>query len=72
MAASLEHRIALLEQQVARLRQQFNQKEPTGREWLDDLNGAFAGDRIFEEAMKLGREYRESTRPASRAAKARR
>ena len=37
-----------------------------GREWLDDLYVAFAGDAIFERAMKLGRQYRKSLRPASR------
>ena len=71
MAVNLEKRIAVLEEQVARLQQQNKQNGPSGREWVDDLSGAFARDPIFEQAMKLGRAYRKSTRPA-RKAKARR
>ena len=32
----------------------------------DVVWGAFAGDPIFLEAMKLGREYRESLRPRAK------
>ena len=33
----------------------------------DVVWGAFAGDPIFLEAMKLGRKYRESLRPKANA-----
>jgi hypothetical protein len=40
---------------------------------LDEIYGAFARDPHFEEAMRLGREYRESLRPkAPRSNKRRR
>ena len=61
MARDLEHRVALLEKQVARLSKQNGGEND--RAWLDDLYGQFAGDRIFEQAMKLGRKYRQSLRP---------
>lgn len=65
MPATLEERVKELERQVARLReQQAAQAAATGgRQWLDDLYGAFAGDAVFERAMKLGRDYRKSLRP---------
>lgn len=64
MAVSLESRIAELERQVAHLtKQQKARGAAGGREWLDDLYGAFAGDAVFKRAMKLGRTYRQSLRP---------
>jgi hypothetical protein len=72
MAANLEQRIAVLEQQVAALQHQQTLRAPTGREWLDDLYGAFAGDPVFKQAMNMGRQYRNSTRPGSRKRKPRR
>ena len=60
MSVKLEKRVAALEKQVARLRQQQEYNMPAGREWLDDLYGKFADDPIFEQAMKLGRKYRRS------------
>ena len=72
MAVTLEQRISALEKQVAHLQQQHTQSAPAGREWLADLDGAFAGDPIFEQAMKLGRKYRKSTRPSVGKTKARR
>jgi hypothetical protein len=67
MATSLENRVEELERQVARLKQQqAANTAPGSRGWLDDLYGAFAGDAVFERAMKLGREYRRSLRPRGR------
>lgn len=64
MGVNLESRVAELERQVARLQKhQKNRSGPTGREWLEDLYGAFASDPVFEKAMKLGRRYRQSLRP---------
>lgn len=61
MCLKLEQRVAALEQQVARL-QREKKNQPDSRAWLDDLYGKFAGDAIFERAMKLGRKYRKSLR----------
>jgi hypothetical protein len=67
MSIKLEKRIAALERQVAKLQQQQLSKPSAGRAWLDDLYGKFAGDPVFANAMKLGREYRKSLgRPGKR------
>lgn len=59
----IEHRVAALEADVARLKEQLEKAVPAKRDWLDDIYGAFENDPIYEEAMRLGREYRESLRP---------
>ena len=59
----IELRVARLENEVTQLKQKLAQvPAPTG-DWLDDIYGAFDNDPHFEEAMRLGREYRESLRP---------
>jgi hypothetical protein len=68
--ATLAERIAILEQQVARL--QKTQPTPSDRAWLDDVYGSFRGDAIFQEAMELGRKYRQSLRPRHGKRKSRR
>lgn len=63
MAASkIELRVAALEAEVAHLKEQVEKSVPAKRDWLDAIYGAFANDPHFEEAMRLGREYRESLR----------
>ena len=61
----IEHRVAALEAEVARLKKKLEKAIPAQRDWLDEIYGAFADDPHFEEAMRLGREYRESLRPAA-------
>ena len=61
----LEDRVAALETEVAELKRivgDSNSKEP----WWKRIAGTFAGDPAFLEAMRLGREYRESLRPKSK------
>jgi hypothetical protein len=48
---------------VARLKEKI---EGNSKSWTDEIVGAFANDPAFEEAMRLGREYRESLRPKPR------
>ena len=62
-APEIEHRVAALEVEVARLKEQFEKAFPSQGDWLDEIYGAFKDDPIFDEAMRLGREYRESLRP---------
>jgi len=54
----LEDRVAALEAEVARLKRKLD-----SRPWTEKIAGIFANDPAFEEAMRLGREYRESLRP---------
>jgi hypothetical protein len=67
----IESRVAALEAEVSRLKEQLEKAVPAQRDWLDEIYGAFEGDPIFEEAMRLGREYRESLRPKSDGKRAR-
>jgi hypothetical protein len=63
---SLEDRVTALEAEVARLRARI-EKDPTPEvPWWEKWVGAFRGDPHFEEAMKLGRKWRESQRPKAR------
>lgn len=61
---TLEQRLFALEQEVARLRAQIEKAEAGPSGW-DKVSGAFAYDADFLEAMRLGREWRESLRPKS-------
>lgn len=59
----IESRIAALEAEVAQLKRRLNAATNPPADWLDEITGVFAGDPIHEEAVRLGREYRESLRP---------
>ena len=59
----IELRVAALEAEVARLKEQVEKVAPSKGDWLDEIYGVFDNDPIYEEAMRLGREYRESLRP---------
>jgi len=64
MAASeIELRVAALEAKVEELQRSLKVVAPDTRPWWEHVVGAFADDPAFEEAMRLGREYRESLRP---------
>ena len=63
MSSKLETRVTALERELASLKEQVeNQKQP----WWKANLGQFADDPIYDEAMKLGRAYRESLRPAAK------
>ena len=59
--AQLEERVATLEDEVARLklRSTINSRSPNEKRW-HRLLGKYADNPDFEEAMRLGREYRLS------------
>jgi hypothetical protein len=59
----LEKRVAALEAELAILKARINEKEKPTKPWWEEIAGSFEGDPYFEEAMKLGRKYRESQRP---------
>jgi hypothetical protein len=58
----LEERVAALEAEVDCLRRLVEGKKPGWKQMV----GAFQNDPYYEEAVKYGREYRESTRPKPR------
>jgi acyl-CoA thioesterase len=53
----LELRVATLEQEMARL------KSKADRPWWEKIAGTFDDDPTYEEAMALGRAYRQAQRP---------
>ncbi len=60
----LEEQVALLEAEVARLKQKVASDEPI-KPWWEQIVGMFADNLAYDEAMQLGREYRDSLRPGS-------
>ena len=63
---SLRARVETLEAEVARLKERLGEGSCTKPDWVEDIWGSFANDPIYDEAMRLGREYRESLRPKPR------
>jgi hypothetical protein len=61
----LEARVAALEREVGQLREAL----PTAagqRHWWHDDAGRFENDPIFDDIVRLGKEYRDSLRPGQR------
>lgn len=69
----LESRVAILETEVAKLKESVNKSVADELPWWEKRWGLFANDPDYDAAMELGRQYRESLRPkaAKRAAKKR-
>ena len=59
-ASSLANRVAALEEEVAQLKARLEKLAPSSSSWVDKIAGTFANDPAYEEAMRLGREWRES------------
>jgi hypothetical protein len=59
----IELRVTALEAKIEEIQRSLQAVAPDARPWWERIVGAFADDPAFEEAMRLGREYRESLRP---------
>jgi hypothetical protein len=57
----IEQRLAVVEEELARLRQKIDDR-PKGN-WIERLTGSFKDDPNFEEIVKLGADIRKSQRP---------
>jgi hypothetical protein len=57
----LQQRVAQLELDVSQLKSQSADRfsEP----WWERIAGRFENDPVFDEVVRLGKEYRESQRP---------
>lgn len=58
---TVEERLTALEQKMERLLDEKAQ-EPRQIPWWEKIYGSFAGSEDYDEAMRLGREYRQSQR----------
>jgi hypothetical protein len=63
----LAARLSALEAEVAQLKAKVGAADQ--RPWWEKIVGTFEGDPYYEEAMRLGRKYRESLRPKSKKKK---
>jgi hypothetical protein len=62
---TIEERVSALEAEVERLRQsQASDAGSPGEPWWKKIVGVYANDLAFDEAERLGREWRESFRPS--------
>jgi hypothetical protein len=62
-AGSLKKRVEALEAEIASLKAKIERTNCDAMPWWEKIAGTFANDPIYEEAMRLGREWRESFRP---------
>ncbi len=58
--ATIEERLACLEEKVARLTGDQPVVNPSSEPWWKRHSGAFKDDPLYDEAMRLGAEYRKS------------
>ena len=56
---TMEERVKSLEQEVAGMKAILGQTASVKNNWESTV-GAFESDPLFKEALRLGREYRES------------
>ena len=64
MQEQIEQRVAFLKDEVYRLKDKI-EPNPVNKPWWETIAGTFADDPIYDEAMQLGQDYRQSTRPNS-------
>jgi hypothetical protein len=63
MPEQLEERVAHLEAEVARLKNKV-ENDSSFSPWWEKVAGTFSDNPVYDEAMQLGREYRNSLRPS--------
>lgn len=63
--AELEQRLLSLEGEFDGLRAQVLASKLVSRRWYAEIAGSFRDDPVFDEIVRLGREYRQSLRPKS-------
>lgn len=61
---TLEDRVTALEKELAQIKRRLEkEKSQSPLPWWEQIFGTFANSEAYDEAMRLGREYRESLRP---------
>jgi len=65
-SATLEERLTAVEWELAKLKEELAaDRPPKAAPWWEQRFGAFADSAEYEEATRLGREFRESLRADS-------
>lgn len=62
---TLAERVAALEAEIRALKSAVERLTKQAAPWWEQIVGIFGDDPAFTEAMRLGRQYRESLRPGS-------
>ncbi len=61
---TLEQRVEQLEKELAQLKQELQSiSQSPEQPWWEKIVGVFADDPDFEEAVELGKAYRQSLKP---------
>lgn len=58
----IEVRVSLLESEVDSLKRELREIKKAEKPWWEKIAGSFADDPTYDEAKRLGREYREAQR----------
>lgn len=61
--ATVEERLSALEEKMTQLLTEKSTGSSQESPWWERIVGTFKDDPDYDEAMRLGREYRESLRP---------
>ena len=56
----LEERVTLLEMEMLSLKRQLRTSAMPTQPWWEQITGTFADTPAFDEAIRLGRQYREA------------
>ena len=57
--ASLEERVAAVEEAIAQLQQQLQLVNPQPTNWIEEVSGSFKDEPAFEEVLAYGRAIRQ-------------
>lgn len=56
----LEARVATLEKELAKVKQMLDESSERKQPWWSKIAGSFENDPDFDEAVRLGQEWRKS------------
>jgi hypothetical protein len=59
----LEARVSELEKTVADLKSHLSNGKKDQQYWWQEIAGSFANDPVFDEVVRLGKQYRDSQVP---------
>jgi hypothetical protein len=65
LSQPIEERVAILEAEVASLKSKLEVVALPTKPWWERITGTFADNSAYDQAMQLGREYRESLHSGS-------